>query len=142
MKKNTTPKPNGDLLEAEDSYAEHLRVINLLHGRPADSPPPPPASPTKTEPLKGFYFHQFHDGHMHWQGVILRQWADYVLVLVFNCLDGSPSCCHLVKESELLWNSETRTGFMLYPDHHLFIQSYSEIERKLSAINGGQNDPT
>jgi hypothetical protein len=102
------------------------QIRNLIAGLPEDSPPPPDESSTQDEPLKGNYFHKIKDGKLLWQGVILRQWGEYVLILTFEWLMGSPSCRYLIKISDLVWDEETKTGFYLYGDHHLFERSYEE----------------
>jgi hypothetical protein len=84
----------------------------------------PPANPTKEEPLKGYYFHRIVDDRVTWQGVVLRQFGDYVLVLTFEWLLGNTSCSCLIKVSDLVWNDATKTGFCLYDDHELFKYSY------------------
>jgi hypothetical protein len=100
-------------------------MMNEVFGLPKDHQPPN-ESPTKAEPLKGNYFHRLINGKLTWQGVILRQWDQYVLILTFEWLMGNPSCRYLMKISDLAWDEETQTGFYLYGDHASFEYSYQD----------------
>ena len=78
----------------------------------------------KDKPLKGFYFHSIENGKLQWQGIVLDQFDDYVLVLTFEWGMGEDSCGYLMRLSDLAWNSKTKTGFYLYENHELFEHSY------------------
>jgi len=102
------------------------------------------------EPLKRFFFHTVKNGKLEWQGRITRQWDQYVLVALYSWLDGNVTCCHVIRTEELVWNSESKTGFLLYPDQELFEFSYKhgvafqaqqrgliEAEKEIDAIKKG-----
>jgi hypothetical protein len=81
---------------------------------------------SESEPFKGNYFHSIRGGKLNWQGIVLRQWGDYVLILTFEWMMGSPSCRCLIKVTDLVWDEETKTGFYLYGDKESFNHSYEE----------------
>jgi hypothetical protein len=78
---------------------------------------------TVEEPLKGLYFHTLKDGILKWQGVIVGQFGENVLIMTFEWQFGHPSVIYLVKISDLTWNEETRTGFYLYTNRDSFLDS-------------------
>jgi hypothetical protein len=84
------------------------------------------SSVTESQPLKGNYFHSIKGGKLNWQGIILRQFGDYVLILTFEWMMGSPSSRYLIKLTDIAWNEETKTGYYLYGDKESFDHSYKE----------------
>ena len=106
-----------------DTYEGRREIQNTIVGLP-EGHRPPNESPTKDQPLKGNWFHSIQDGKLIWQGYIVRQWGDYVLVQTFSWMDGDRSCRYVLRVSDLVWNAETKTGFYLYGDHESFDYSY------------------
>jgi hypothetical protein len=49
------------------------------------------------------------NGELEWQGVIIRQFGDYVLAQLFSWLDGSTTCRKLLRVEDLVWNEKTKT---------------------------------
>jgi hypothetical protein len=89
-----------------------MKQPNQTNGRRRDASQP--------KPLKGLFFHSMKNGGLLWEGRILDQIDDYVLVMTHSALTGSEYCAHLVHISELAWNNETKSGFYLYDSRELF----------------------
>jgi hypothetical protein len=119
----STNAEKGQLNKQTDTSANIATSMRKALGLPD----PPDAMPTKTEPLRGVYFHYIEDDKLERQGVILRHiGAEHVLILTFEWLIGQPSCQYLIKISDLVWNRAARTGYYLYDSYDLFIHSYNE----------------
>jgi hypothetical protein len=114
---------NGGAQTGGDSeYEEAMKHQRMMFGVSDEESlkTPPPENPTAKEPLRGSYFHSIVEGELEWQGVIIRQFGDYVLVQVFSWVDGAICCRQLLRLEDLVWNRKTNTGFYLYGDHYSF----------------------
>jgi hypothetical protein len=79
---------------------------------------------TGSELLKGHHFYRITAGSITWNGIVLRQLDQYVLLEVWDWFTGLPSARHVLKISDLVWDESSKTGFFLYPDSDSSIHSY------------------
>jgi hypothetical protein len=91
---------------------------------------------TPEEPLKGHFCHSVLNGELHWQGVILKEFDGLVLISLFSWFDGEITNRVLIRVNDLIWNDETKTGFLLYGDRASFFHSSKEGTAYLYSAEG------
>lgn len=83
--------------------------------------------------LVGLYFHRIKNGVLDWQGTIAEYLSTPGLVRIqlFSWLMGEDSNQYLVPVSDLVWNENTASGYMLYNDAEIMKFAYENGAARL-----------